>query len=100
VLERAGMKFEDLDLIELNEAFAVQCVVFMKEFGMKLLDDPRLNAWGGAIAYGHPLASSGGRLCAHLAYLFEENPKAKYGLTSLCVGLGQGASAIWENVQS
>ncbi len=100
VLERAGMKFDDLDFIELNEAFAVQCVVFMKEFGMQLLDDPRLNAWGGAIAFGHPLASSGGRLCAHLAYLFEENPKAKYGLTSLCVGLGQGASAIWENVQS
>jgi acetyl-CoA acyltransferase len=99
VLERAGMKFEDLDLIELNEAFAVQCVVFMKEFGMKLLDDPRLNKWGGAIAYGHPLASSGARLCAHLAFLFEENPDAKYGLTTLCVGLGQGASAIWENVQ-
>jgi acetyl-CoA acyltransferase len=99
VLERAGMKFDDLDLIELNEAFAVQCVVFMKEFGMKLLDDPRLNKWGGAIAYGHPLASSGARLCAHLAFLFEENPDAKYGLTTLCVGLGQGASAIWENVQ-
>lgn len=99
VLERAGMKFDDLDIIELNEAFAVQCVVFMKEFGMKLLDDPRLNPWGGAIAFGHPLASSGCRLMAHLAYEFEENPKAKYGLTALCVGLGQGGAVIWENVQ-
>ena len=99
VLERAGMSFDDLDIIELNEAFAVQCVVFMKEFGMKLLDDPRLNPWGGAIAFGHPLASSGCRLMAQLAYEFEENPKAKYGLTTLCVGLGQGGAMIWENVQ-
>ncbi|MDI6873743.1 thiolase family protein [Candidatus Solincola sp.] len=100
VLERAGMKFDDLDVIELNEAFAVQCVVFMKEFGMKLVDDPRLNPWGGAIAFGHPLASSGARLMAHLAYEFEENPKWKYGLVTMCVGLGQGASMIWENVQN
>ncbi|MBC7246917.1 MAG: thiolase family protein [Actinobacteria bacterium] len=99
VLERAGMDFDDLDIIELNEAFAVQCVAFMKEFGMKLLDDPRLNPWGGAIAFGHPLASSGCRLMAHLAYEFEENPKARYGLTALCVGLGQGGAVIWENVQ-
>ncbi|MGQ9476252.1 MAG: thiolase family protein [Actinomycetota bacterium] len=100
VLERAGMKFDDLDVIELNEAFAVQCVVFMKEFGMKLVDDPRLNPWGGAIAFGHPLASSGARLMAHLAYEFEENPNWKYGLVTMCVGLGQGASMIWENVQN
>ncbi len=100
VLEKAGLKFEDLDVIELNEAFAVQCVVFMKEFGMKLVDDPRLNPWGGAIAFGHPLASSGARLMAHLAFEFEENPGWKYGLVTMCVGLGQGASMIWENVQS
>jgi len=98
-LERAGMEFDDLDVIELNEAFAVQCVVFMKEFGMKLVDDPRLNPWGGAIAYGHPLASSGARLLAHLAFWFEEHPEAKYGLATLCVGLGQGGAMIWENVQ-
>lgn len=100
VLERAGMKFDDLDVIELNEAFAVQCVVFMKEFGMQLVDDPRLNPWGGAIAFGHPLASSGARLMAHLAFEFEENPQWKYGLVTMCVGLGQGASMIWENVQN
>ncbi len=99
VLERSGMKFDDLDIIELNEAFAVQAIAFMNEFGMKFPDDPRLNKWGGAIAFGHPLASSGCRLMAHLALLFEEDPSAKYGLTTMCVGLGQGGSVIWENVQ-
>lgn len=100
VLERAGMKFDDLSVIELNEAFAVQAIVFMEEFGMKLLDDPRLNPWGGAIAFGHPLASSGCRLMAQLAYFFGEHPEAKYGLATMCVGLGQGAAIIFENVQS
>jgi acetyl-CoA acyltransferase len=100
VLERADMKFEDMDVIELNEAFAVQCIVYMQEFGMKLLDDPRLNPWGGAIAFGHPLASSGCRLMAQLAYWFGEHPEAKYGLTTMCVGLGQGAAMIFENVQN
>jgi acetyl-CoA acyltransferase len=99
VLERSGMKFDDLDIIEANEAFAVQIIAFMNEFGMQFPDDPRLNKWGGAIAFGHPLASSGCRLMAHMALLFEENPGAKYGLTTMCVGLGQGGSVIWENVQ-
>ncbi len=99
VLERSGMKFDDLDFIEANEAFAVQVIAFMQEFGMKLFDDERLNRYGGAIAFGHPLASSGCRLFAHLAQLFEENPSAKYGLATMCVGLGQGGSVIWENVQ-
>ncbi|MDI6830209.1 MAG: thiolase family protein [Actinomycetota bacterium] len=100
VLERAGMKFEDLDVIEINEAFAVQVIAFMKEFGIEKYDDPRLNPWGGAIAFGHPLASSGGRLMAQLAYYFAEHPDAKYGLATMCVGLGQGGSVVWENVQS
>lgn len=100
LLERTGMNFDDIDVIELNEAFAVQCVVYMKEFGMKLLDDPRLNPWGGAIAYGHPLASSGCRLIAHLAFWFEEHPEAKYGLATMCVGLGQGGAVLFENVQN
>lgn len=100
VLERADMKFDDIDIVELNEAFAVQCIAYMQEFGMKLLDDPRLNPWGGAIAFGHPLASSGCRLMAQLAYWFGEHPEAKYGLTTMCVGLGQGAAVIFENVQN
>jgi acetyl-CoA acyltransferase len=99
-LERAGLKFDDLDIIEMNEAFAVQVIAFMKEFGIESADDPRLNPWGGAIAFGHPLASSGGRLMAQLAAEFAENPKARYGMATMCVGLGQGGSVIWENVQS
>jgi len=94
-----GMSMEDIDLIEMNEAFAVQCIVFMREFGLKVPDDERLNPFGGAIAFGHPLAGSGPRLVTHLANLFAEQPEARFGLTTLCVGLGQGASAIWENLQ-
>jgi len=98
VLKNFNMKFDDLDIIELNEAFAVQAVGFMKHFGMKLPQDPRLNPYGGTIAMGHPLASSGVRLSMQLAQDFELNPKAKYGLTTMCVGLGMGGSIIWENV--
>ncbi len=99
-LERSGLKLEDIDVFEINEAFAVQVIAFMHEFGIDKLDDPRVNPWGGAIAFGHPLASSGGRLTAQLAYEFADNPKARYGLATMCVGLGQGASAIFENVQN
>ena len=59
-------------------------------------DDPRVNMWGGAIAYGHPLASSGPRLVAFLAGLFKENPQARYGLATMCIGVGQGIAAIIE----
>jgi acetyl-CoA acyltransferase len=95
----AGLKFEDIGLVELNEAFAVQAVAFMNEFGMHAPDDPRLNIYGGAIAFGHPLASSGVRLACHLMHAFAERPEVKYGLTTLCVGLGQGGAVIWKNMQ-
>lgn len=95
----AGMKFEEIGLVELNEAFAVQALAFMKEFGMQAPDDPRLNIYGGAIAFGHPLASSGLRLACHLMHAFAERPEVKYGLTALCVGLGQGGAVIWKNMQ-
>lgn len=98
VLQKAGLTIDDIDIIELNEAFAVQCLVFMKEFGLKIPNDERLNPWGGAIALGHPLASSGPRLMIHLMHLFEENPSARYGLATMCVGLGQGGAVIWENL--
>jgi len=97
-LQKAGLTIADMDLVELNEAFAVQALYFMDRMGMAW-DDPRVNQWGGAIAYGHPLAASGPRLTAFLAGLFKENPKAKYGLTTMCVGRGQGYSVIWENLQ-
>ena len=98
VLDKAGMTMDDIDIIELNEAFAVQALYCIDRFGMKW-DDLRVNKWGGAIAYGHPLASSGPRLVAFLAGLFKEYPDAKYGLTTMCVGRGQGYSMIWENMQ-
>lgn len=98
VFERTGLGMSDMSFIELNEAFAVQCIVFMKEFGLKFPDDERLNPLGGAIAFGHPLAGSGPRLLMHLMELFSQKPEARYGLSALCVGLGQGAAAIWENL--
>ena len=99
VFKISGLSMNDIDLIEINEAFAVQCIAFMKEFDLAVPDEPRLNPWGGAIAFGHPLASSGPRLMIHLMHEFAENPKAKYGLATMCVGLGQGGSVIWENLQ-
>jgi acetyl-CoA acyltransferase len=99
VLKIAGLTMKDIGLIELNEAFAVQCIAFMKEFELKWPDDPRLNPWGGAIAFGHPLASSGPRLMIHLMHEFAEQPEVAYGLTTMCVGLGQGGAVVWENLQ-
>jgi acetyl-CoA acyltransferase len=99
VLEIAGLKMDEIGLIELNEAFAVQAVAFIREFGLEFPDDPRMNIYGGAIAFGHPLASSGVRLACHLMHAFGEHPEVKYGLMTMCVGLGQGGSVIWKNKQ-
>ena len=98
-LKNAGLKIEEIGLIELNEAFAVQAIAFMNEFGLKFPDDPKMNIYGGAIAFGHPLASSGVRLACHLMHAFKEHPEVKYGLTTMCVGLGQGGTVIWKNLQ-
>jgi acetyl-CoA acyltransferase len=95
-LRKAGLTIGDIGLFELNEAFAVQVLSFLDHFGIDD-DDPRVNMWGGAIAIGHPLASSGVRLMIQLARQFEERPDVRYGLTAMCVGLGQGGSVIWEN---
>jgi acetyl-CoA acyltransferase len=95
-LANAGMSIEDIGLFELNEAFAVQVVAFLDHFGIAD-DDPRVNKYGGAIAVGHPLASSGVRLMIQLARQFEENPDVRYGLVAMCVGIGMGAAVIWEN---
>jgi len=96
-LARAGLNIADIDFIEMNEAFAVQCLYCLDRLGLAS-DDPRVNPWGGSLAYGHPLAASGPRLVAFLAQHFRENPRARYGLTTMCVGRGQGYSIIWENV--
>ncbi len=95
-LRNTGLSIEDIGLFELNEAFAVQVLAFLDHFGIAD-DDPRVNPWGGAIAVGHPLASSGVRLMTQLSREFAEHPEVRYGLTAMCVGLGQGATVIWEN---
>ena len=95
-LRIAGLSIDDIGLFELNEAFAVQVLAFLDHFGIAD-DDPRVNPWGGAIAIGHPLASSGVRLMTQLARQFAEHPEVRYGLTAMCVGIGMGASVIWEN---
>jgi acetyl-CoA acetyltransferases len=95
-LARAGLSIADIGLFELNEAFAVQVLAFLDHFGIAD-DDPRVNPYGGAIAIGHPLASSGVRLMTQLARHFAEHPEVRYGLTAMCVGIGMGGSVIWEN---
>jgi acetyl-CoA acyltransferase len=97
-LDKAKLTMRDLDLVEINEAFAVQALYCLDRLGLKA-DDPRVNMWGGALAYGHPLAASGPRLVTFLMNLFQEKPAARYGLTTMCVGRGQGYSMIWENMQ-
>ncbi|TFC97048.1 MULTISPECIES: thiolase family protein [Cryobacterium] len=95
-LRKAGLSITDIGLFELNEAFAVQVISFLDHFGIDD-DDPRVNEYGGAIAIGHPLASSGVRLMNQLARQFSEHPEVRYGLTAMCIGLGQGGTVIWEN---
>ena len=97
VLERAGLTIDDLDAFELNEPFAVQVLSWCDGLGVSP-DDERLNPYGGAIACGHPLAATGVRLVAQLAYALRERPSARYGLTALCVGMGMGAALLWERV--
>ncbi len=95
-LAKAGLKIEDIGLFEVNEAFAIQVLSFLDHFGIAD-DDSRVNIYGGAIAVGHPLASSGIRLMLNLARAFEEHPEVQYGLTTMCIGLGMGGTVIWEN---
>ncbi|MDH6460377.1 MULTISPECIES: thiolase family protein [Micromonospora] len=95
-LRIAGLTIDDIGLFELNEAFAVQVLAFLDHFGIAD-DDPRVNPWGGAIAIGHPLASSGVRLMTQLARQFAEHPEVRYGLNAMCIGIGMGGTVIWEN---
>jgi len=95
-LRKAGLTIDDIGLIEINEAFAIQVLAFTDHFGLTD-DDARINPYGGAIAVGHPLASSGVRLMIQLAREFTSRPDVQYGLTTMCVGLGMGGTVIWEN---
>ena len=95
-LKKAGLDILDIGLFEVNEAFAIQVLSFLDHFGIAD-DDKRVNIYGGAIAVGHPLASSGVRLILNLANAFSEHPEVRYGITTMCIGLGMGGTIIWEN---
>jgi acetyl-CoA C-acetyltransferase len=92
LLERTGIEASDLDLVELNEAFASQSLVVIRELG---LDPERVNVNGGAIAIGHPLGMSGARLVVTLLHELRRR-NGKYGLATMCVGVGQGQAALFE----
>ena len=95
-LKKAGLDISDIGLFEINEAFAIQVLSFLDHFGIAD-DDKRVNIYGGAIAVGHPLASSGVRLILNLANGFKDHPEVRYGITTMCIGLGMGGTIIWEN---
>jgi len=95
-LAKAGLTIDDIGAFEINEAFAVQVLSLLDHYGIAD-DDPRVNQYGGAIAVGHPRASSGVRLMTQLARQFEEHPEVRYGLTAMCIGIGMGGAVIWEN---
>ncbi len=96
-LARAGVGLDDIDLIELNEAFAAQSLAVLAEWGLDA-DDPRLNPNGGAIALGHPLGCTGAKLLTSLVYELQRRPSASLGLVTLCIGVGQGLAMVVEKV--
>ncbi|WP_108836790.1 3-oxoadipyl-CoA thiolase [Tateyamaria sp. Alg231-49] len=96
VLERAGLSIDQMDVIELNEAFAAQGLATLRDLGVAD-DDPRVNAQGGAIAIGHPLGMSGARLVMTAAYQLQRT-QTRYALCTMCVGVGQGVAMILERV--
>ena len=92
-LEKAGLKMEDIDLVEANEAFASQSLAVRKELG---LDPEKTNVNGGAIALGHPIGASGARILISLIYEMQKREDAKLGLATLCIGGGMGTALIVE----
>jgi acetyl-CoA acetyltransferase len=94
-LQRAGLNVSDIDIIELNEAFASQSIACIHDLG---LDIEKVNVNGGAIAIGHPLGCSGARIATTLLYEMKRK-SVRYGLATMCVGVGQGAAMIFENAE-
>jgi acetyl-CoA acyltransferase len=94
-LDRAGISLDDVGLIELNEAFAAQALAVLFEWGMDP-DDQRLNPNGGAIALGHPLGASGARILTTLVHEMGRRPDVRYGLATMCIGVGQGIAMVVE----
>jgi 3-oxoadipyl-CoA thiolase len=95
-LQRAGLKIQDIDLVELNEAFAAQVLACTQELQ---LNPETLNVNGGGIAIGHPLGASGARILSALIYELHRRPNARYGLATMCIGVGQGISTVVERLQ-
>lgn len=96
-LQRAGLSMDQMDIIELNEAFAAQSIPVLKDLGLLDVVDKKVNLNGGAIALGHPLGCSGARITGSLAHQLRDNNK-KYGLATMCIGLGQGVATVIENL--
>jgi acetyl-CoA acyltransferase len=97
-LKSAGISVDDLDVIELNEAFAAQSLPVIKDLGLTDVVDEKVNLNGGAISLGHPLGCSGTRISTSLIHLMEDK-NAKYGLATMCIGLGQGIATVFERVE-
>ena len=95
-LLKAGLSIDEIGAFEINEAFAVQVLSLLDHYGIAD-DDERVNPYGGAIAYGHPLASTGVRLMNQLAHRFQERTDIRYGITTMCIGMGMGGTVVWEN---
>ena len=95
-LAKAGLTLDDMDIIEINEAFAAQCLACCKEWGIAG-DDPRINPNGGGIAIGHPLGMSGTRILQTAALELHQQEK-RYALVTMCIGVGQGYATILERV--
>jgi acetyl-CoA acetyltransferase len=94
-LERAGWKLDDVDVVELNEAFAAQSLAVVAELG---LDPARVNPLGGAIALGHPLGCSGARILTTLVHQLAGRPAGTRGAATMCIGVGQGIATLVERV--
>ena len=95
VLKLTGLTIDQIDVVEINEAFASQSLACLRELG---IPKEKANLWGGALALGHPLGSSGCRMIVTLNSIMKANPKFKHGLATLCVGFGQGNATIWQRV--
>ncbi|TPD51525.1 MAG: acetyl-CoA C-acyltransferase FadA [Thalassolituus maritimus] len=96
-LKRAGLETTDIDYWELNEAFAAQSLPCIKDLKLKDIAEDRINIHGGAIALGHPLGCSGARISTTLINVLEQN-NGKYGVSTMCIGLGQGIATVWERM--
>jgi acetyl-CoA C-acetyltransferase len=96
VLQLTGLTLEQMDVIELNEAFAAQGLAVLRELGLRD-DDPRVNPWGGAIALGHPLGASGARLVTTAVNQLHRSG-GRYALCTMCIGVGQGIAVVLEKV--